>query len=87
MGAHSLPRSSPHSISRSLEKLNVGTQSYQFPSFEHPSHELLRENGFIQHKYYKYHAKALRGGLAIIFYIQREEETWNRQITGDEHAI
>ncbi|CAG8559930.1 7485_t:CDS:10 [Diversispora eburnea] len=31
-----------------------------FPSFQHPSHELLRENGFIQHKYYKYHAKALK---------------------------
>lgn len=29
-------------------------------SFEHPSHELLRENGFVQHKYYQYHAKALR---------------------------
>ncbi|KAJ1915102.1 hypothetical protein H4219_004494 [Mycoemilia scoparia] len=27
---------------------------------EHPSHELLRENGFVQHKYYRYHAKALR---------------------------
>lgn len=31
-----------------------------FPAFEHPSHELLRENGFIQHKYHKYHAKALK---------------------------
>ncbi|KAI8979374.1 hypothetical protein BDF20DRAFT_869158 [Mycotypha africana] len=29
-------------------------------SFQHPSHELLREKGFVQHKYYKYHAKALR---------------------------
>ncbi|KAJ1944154.1 hypothetical protein EC988_006058, partial [Linderina pennispora] len=27
---------------------------------EHPSHELLRENGFVQHKYYRYHAKALK---------------------------
>ncbi|KAJ1990011.1 hypothetical protein H4R33_001871 [Dimargaris cristalligena] len=31
-----------------------------FPTFEHPSHELLRENGFVQHKYHRYHAKALR---------------------------
>ncbi|KAI9136844.1 hypothetical protein BKA69DRAFT_77560 [Paraphysoderma sedebokerense] len=31
-----------------------------FKPFQHPSHELLRENGFIQHKYYKYHAKALK---------------------------
>lgn len=27
---------------------------------EHPSHELLREDGFVQHKYYRYHAKALK---------------------------
>ncbi|KAF9344790.1 La ribonucleoprotein domain member 1B [Mortierella sp. AD094] len=31
-----------------------------FPAFQHPSHELLHENGFIQHKYYKYHYKALK---------------------------
>jgi la-related protein 1 len=31
-----------------------------FPNFQHPSHDLLRENGFMQHKYYKYHAKALK---------------------------
>lgn len=34
--------------------------AHSFPHFEHPSHELLRENGFVQHKYYKYHAKALK---------------------------
>ncbi|OUM58228.1 hypothetical protein PIROE2DRAFT_48123 [Piromyces sp. E2] len=28
--------------------------------FQHPSYELLKDNGFIQHKYYKYHAKALK---------------------------
>ncbi|KAF9578578.1 La ribonucleoprotein domain member 1B [Lunasporangiospora selenospora] len=33
---------------------------HSFPSFQHPSHELLHENGFIQHKYYKYHYKALK---------------------------
>ncbi|PVU89054.1 hypothetical protein BB559_005257 [Furculomyces boomerangus] len=27
---------------------------------EHPSHELLRENGFVQHKYHKFHDRALR---------------------------
>jgi la-related protein 1 len=32
-----------------------------FPTFQHPSHELLKENGFIQQKYYKYHTKALKG--------------------------
>jgi len=34
--------------------------AHSFPSFQHPSHELLHENGFIQHKYYKYHYKALK---------------------------
>ncbi|KAF9111409.1 La ribonucleoprotein domain member 1B [Mortierella sp. AM989] len=33
---------------------------HSFPAFQHPSHELLHENGFIQHKYYRYHAKALK---------------------------
>ncbi|KAG0324832.1 La ribonucleoprotein domain member 1B [Dissophora globulifera] len=33
---------------------------HSFPAFQHPSHELLHENGFIQHKYYKYHHKALK---------------------------
>ncbi|KAF9985913.1 La ribonucleoprotein domain member 1 [Mortierella antarctica] len=33
---------------------------HSFPAFQHPSHELLHENGFIQHKYYKYHFKALK---------------------------
>ncbi|KAL0088709.1 hypothetical protein J3Q64DRAFT_1637145 [Phycomyces blakesleeanus] len=34
--------------------------AHSFGNFQHPSHELLRENGFMQHKYHKYHAKALR---------------------------
>ncbi|KAI7816764.1 hypothetical protein BC939DRAFT_30819 [Gamsiella multidivaricata] len=34
--------------------------AHSFPAFQHPSHELLHENGFIQHKYYKYHYKALK---------------------------
>jgi la-related protein 1 len=28
--------------------------------FEHPSHQLLRENGFEQHKYHRYHARAVK---------------------------
>ncbi|KAJ2758681.1 hypothetical protein IWQ56_005935, partial [Coemansia nantahalensis] len=38
---------------------HVGSHATPGPH-EHPSHELLRENGFVQHKYYRYHAKALR---------------------------
>ncbi|KAJ2617305.1 hypothetical protein H4S08_000406 [Coemansia sp. RSA 1365] len=44
---------------------SMGSQSGSYTASgaghqEHPSHELLRENGFVQHKYYRYHAKALR---------------------------
>ncbi|KAI9295385.1 hypothetical protein K502DRAFT_283627, partial [Neoconidiobolus thromboides FSU 785] len=31
-----------------------------FPAFEHPSHELLRENNFRQHKFYRFHDKAIK---------------------------
>jgi hypothetical protein len=42
-------------------------QSYkEFQSFQHPSYELLKENGFVQHKYHKYHAKALKGMGRIV---------------------
>ncbi|KAI8366720.1 uncharacterized protein BYT42DRAFT_595855 [Radiomyces spectabilis] len=34
--------------------------AHSFGNFQHPSHELLRENGFVQNRYYKYHAKALK---------------------------
>lgn len=33
----------------------------EFVPFQHPSYELLKENGFIQHKYSKYHDKAIKG--------------------------
>jgi la-related protein 1 len=34
--------------------------AHSIPNFQHPSHSLLRDKGFVQHKYYKYHAKALK---------------------------
>ncbi|KAJ1874162.1 hypothetical protein LPJ55_001762 [Coemansia sp. RSA 990] len=43
-----------------LEQHNQGAGSHGGSHHEHPSHELLRENGFVQHKYYRYHAKALK---------------------------
>jgi len=63
---------SPHASVSPLSHSNCSSSSYSeqlsssmdlarsFPAFQHPSHELLRENGFIQQKYYKYHAKALK---------------------------
>ncbi|KAK3828056.1 MAG: hypothetical protein J3Q66DRAFT_321706 [Benniella sp.] len=34
--------------------------AHSFPTFQHPSHELLHDNGFVHQKYYKYHYKALK---------------------------
>lgn len=39
---------------------SVDNMAHSFGSFQHPSHDLLRDKGFVQHKYHKYHAKALR---------------------------
>ncbi|KAI9339385.1 hypothetical protein BDR26DRAFT_389888 [Obelidium mucronatum] len=36
-----------------------GRSYKEFNAFQHPSYELLKENGFIQLKYLKYHARAL----------------------------
>ncbi|KAJ3073441.1 La ribonucleoprotein domain member 1B [Podochytrium sp. JEL0797] len=38
---------------------SVGRSFKEFHAFQHPSYELLKENGFIQLKYLKYHARAL----------------------------
>ncbi|RKP23710.1 hypothetical protein SYNPS1DRAFT_24215 [Syncephalis pseudoplumigaleata] len=61
-GADLLPEeqvASPKSPAFGMLSSSVDSMA-NFPVFEHPSHALLRENGFIQHKYYKYHAKALK---------------------------
>ncbi|KAJ2002566.1 hypothetical protein GGI04_003287 [Coemansia thaxteri] len=50
----------PRSIGREPTELLAAAQGGEHQSHEHPSHELLRENGFMQHKYYRYHAKALK---------------------------
>ncbi|KAF9920405.1 La ribonucleoprotein domain member 1B [Linnemannia zychae] len=62
----------PQSIGNSPAGMSMGSYAetsllstsleapHSFPAFQHPSHELLHENGFIQQKYYKYHAKALK---------------------------
>lgn len=36
-----------------------------FPTFHHPSHSLLDENGFIQHKYHKFRARSLKERKAL----------------------
>ncbi|KAI4308279.1 hypothetical protein L6164_031369 [Bauhinia variegata] len=37
----------------------VGSMPNSFPPFQHPSHQLLEENGFKQQKYLKYHKRCL----------------------------
>uniref|UniRef100_A0A5B7AQ06 Putative la-related protein 1A n=1 Tax=Davidia involucrata TaxID=16924 RepID=A0A5B7AQ06_DAVIN len=37
----------------------VGSMPNPFPPFQHPSHQLLEENGFRQQKYLKYHKRCL----------------------------
>ncbi|CAL0307496.1 unnamed protein product [Lupinus luteus] len=37
----------------------VGSVPKSFPPFQHPSHQLLEENGFKQQKYLKYHKRCL----------------------------
>ncbi|KAI8838105.1 hypothetical protein BC829DRAFT_40303 [Chytridium lagenaria] len=45
-------------LSSSLLSSSAGG-GHSFKEFQHPSYELLKENGFVQHKYHKYKAKAL----------------------------
>lgn len=51
---------SPSLSDNSFLSSSVDTMAHSFGSFQHPSHDLLRDKGFVQHKYHKYHAKALR---------------------------
>ena len=37
--------------------------SDSFPNFQHPSHMLLKDNGFVQQVYSKYHHKCLKGKI------------------------
>ena len=37
-----------------------------FPKFQHPSHELLKENNFVWQVYHKYHAKCLKGTRTLL---------------------
>jgi len=49
-----------HKSETSTVQSSESRTSNQIPKFQHPSHTLLQENGFIQQKYVKYHARAIR---------------------------
>ena len=40
---------------------SVGSAPSSLPAFQHPSHALLKENGFTQHVYTRYRARCLKG--------------------------
>lgn len=44
---------------------SYGSMPQTFPHFQHPSHELLKDNGFVWHVYHKYHAKCLKGRKTV----------------------
>lgn len=48
------------SPSESMLSASYGSTPHAFPNFEHPSHQLLKENNFVWHVYHKYHAKCLK---------------------------
>ncbi|BFZ14680.1 hypothetical protein BsWGS_17719 [Bradybaena similaris] len=52
-----LPSASP---SDSYLGSSYGSTPVSMPHFEHPSHELLKENGFVWHVYNKFHSKCLK---------------------------
>ena len=47
---------------------SVGSAPSSLPSFQHPSHALLKENGFTQHVYTRYRARCLKGILNNCFF-------------------
>lgn len=40
---------------------SYGSVPQPIPRFQHPSHELLQDNGFTQQRYHKYYNKCLKG--------------------------
>lgn len=43
-----------------------GSAPHPFPKFQHPSYELLKENGFTQQVYYKYRRRCLSGKTPVL---------------------
>lgn len=48
---------------------NFGCTPQSLPKFQHPSHELLKENGFTQHVYHKYRRRCLNGAFQKTFFL------------------
>lgn len=46
---------------------SIGSVPQSLPTFQHPSHALLKENGFTQQVYTRYRARCLKGGIIKCF--------------------
>ncbi|XP_035827497.1 la-related protein 1B isoform X2 [Aplysia californica] len=59
---HNSTSASLRSVSPSDSQLasSYGCTPVSMPNFEHPSHELLKDNGFVWHVYNKFHSKCLK---------------------------
>jgi la-related protein 1 len=69
------------SLGHSQQSSTGMSQSYskEFTPFQHPSYELLKENGFVQQKYTKYHAKAIKGILVFLILDRKLKGTGQSQ--------
>jgi len=59
-GRERLPSLSESVASASSMGSSAGTTPQSLPAFHHPSHSLLKENGFTQLQYTKYHSRCLK---------------------------
>lgn len=55
-----------------------GCTPNSLPKFQHPSHELLKENGFTQQVYHKYHRRCLTGKPLNVLpnFLARSNQLW-----------
>ncbi|EFA79880.1 hypothetical protein PPL_06700 [Heterostelium album PN500] len=51
---------SAHPLPKKLAAAGSSYDGKEIPYFQHPSHELLQDNGFMQHKYDKFRSKCLK---------------------------
>ena len=54
-------RTTPGSLGTSPSDSQLSTSPASIPKFQHPSHQLLRANGFEQQQYYKFRHNCLKG--------------------------
>ena len=68
--------------------------AHSIPSFQHPSHSLLKANGFQQQQYYKYRHNCLKGTYmqqcantwtSVCYCRPKEARCWS--VSGDEYTV